>query len=93
MQVDISKIDSNFLAGSKITRQDIVWYPIWEAPIRIYGLAHTEPEKFWRLPESLMGEISEGLGYWAGLPPAAVSASVPIVPLSPSGPVPYIPYP
>ena len=63
MQVDISKIDSNFLAGSKITRQDIVWYPIWEAPIRIYGLAHTEPEKFWRLPESLMGEISEGLGY------------------------------
>ena len=48
MKVDISKVDANFLAGSKIAKDDITWISILESPISIHGLAVTEPGRFWR---------------------------------------------
>lgn len=61
MKVDISKIDANFLKGSKITRDDITWVNILESPISIRGLAVTEEGKFWRLPEDLIDNVNEGV--------------------------------
>lgn len=46
MNVDISKIDANFLAGSSIEKDDIIWINILEAPISLHGLAVTENGKF-----------------------------------------------
>ena len=61
MNVDISKIDANFLAGSSIEKDDIIWINILEAPISLHGLAVTENGKFWRLPEHLINEVNEGV--------------------------------
>lgn len=61
MKVDISKIDPNFLIGSKITREDITWINILESPISIRGLAVTKEGKFWRLPEDLIDQVNEGV--------------------------------
>lgn len=61
MKMDISKIDANFLAGSKISKEDIMWINILDAPISIHGLAVTEPGKFWRLPEDLIDHVNEGV--------------------------------
>lgn len=61
MKVDISKIDGNFLAGSQVARDDLVWINILEQPISIHGLAVTEPGKFWRLPEGLIDRVNEGV--------------------------------
>ena len=61
MNVDITKIDANFLAGSAIDKEDIVWMNILDAPFSIHGLAVAEPEKFWRLPEPLIDEVNEGV--------------------------------
>jgi len=61
MKVDISQIDKNFLAGSKIIKDDIIWINILEQPISIHGLAVKEPGKFWRLPESLIDQVNDGV--------------------------------
>ena len=61
MKVDISKVDANFLAGSKIDKDDITWISILESPISIHGLAVAEPGRFWRLPAPLIDEVNEGV--------------------------------
>ncbi len=61
MKVDISKVDANFLAGTKIAKDDIIWFSILESPIAIHGLAVTEEGKFWRLPEDLIDHVNEGV--------------------------------
>lgn len=61
MKLDISKIDANFLAGSKIDKEDIVWISILEEPISLHGLAVHEPGKFWRLPEKLIDQVNSGV--------------------------------
>ena len=61
MIIDISKIDSNFLAGSIINKEDIVWINILQSPISIHGLAVKEHGKFWRLPEELIDHVNTGV--------------------------------
>lgn len=61
MNVDITKIDSNFLVGSTIDKEDIVWINILETPISIHGLAVAENNKFWRLPDHLIDQVNEGV--------------------------------
>ena len=61
MRLDISAIDKNFLAGSRIDRDDIVWVNILEDPISVRGLAVAEPGIFRRLPEPLLYEVNEGV--------------------------------
>ena len=61
MKLDITKIDKNFLAGSRIDKDDIVWVNILEEPISIRGLAVVEPGVFYRLPEPLLYEVNEGV--------------------------------
>ncbi len=61
MKLDIAKIDKNFLAGSQIDKDDIVWVNILEEPISIRGLAVAKPGKFWRLPEDLYDKVNEGV--------------------------------
>ena len=61
MKFDVSNVDANFLAGSKIQKEDLTWIPILEEPISIHGLAVTEPGKFWRLPESIIDQVNEGV--------------------------------
>jgi len=61
MKLDITKIDKNFLAGSQIDKDDIVWINILEEPISICGLAVAKPGKFWRLPEDLYDKVNEGV--------------------------------
>lgn len=61
MKVDISKIDTNFLTGSKITKDDIIWINILEEPISIRGLAVVKEGVFWRLPEDLYDQVNEGV--------------------------------
>ena len=61
MKIDVSKIDTNFLNGSKIAKDDIVWINILEKPISIHGLAIKEGGRFWRLPEDLYDQVNEGV--------------------------------
>lgn len=58
MKVDISKYDANFLEGININKTDIVWINILEKPIEIRGLAVMQQDKFWRLPEELLDQIT-----------------------------------
>jgi lysophospholipase L1-like esterase len=61
MSVDISKIDKNFLAGSRIDREDIQWISILSEPIAVHGLAVAEEDKFFRLPEEIVDRVNEGI--------------------------------
>lgn len=61
MKVDISKVDVNFLAGTKIAKDDITWISILESPISIHGLAVAENGRFWRLPEGLIDQVNPGV--------------------------------
>ena len=61
MKTDITRIDANFLAGSKIDKTDIVWTGVLESPISIHGLALAEEGKFWRLPENLIDNVNNGV--------------------------------
>lgn len=63
--MDVTRIDRNFLAGSRIDRTDIRWVNVLEAPIRLHGLAVTEPGRFWRLPEGLIDSVSPGVAAMA----------------------------
>lgn len=65
MKLDISRIDSNFLAGSNIDKPDIVWMNVLDAPFSIHGLAVTKPGAFWRLPENVINTISDGVSVLA----------------------------
>ncbi len=65
MKLDISTIDKNFLTGSSIDRDDIVWLSILDAPIAIHGLAVTEPGKFWRMPEPIIDQVNDGVSVLA----------------------------
>ena len=65
MKVDISRVDSNFLTGTKIDKSDIVWFSILEKPISVHGLAVAEEGKFWRLPAPLIDEVNEGVSVLA----------------------------
>ena len=52
---------SNFLIGSNIDKEDIVWINIFETPISIHGLVAAENNKFWRLPDYLIDQVNEGV--------------------------------
>ena len=59
--MDITKIDPNFLAGSQITKDDVVWMNATDEPLKIHGLAVAGDGKFWRLPEDLIDNVNEGV--------------------------------
>ena len=63
MKVDISKVDANFLAGTTISKDDLVWFSILDHPISIHGLAVAGDGRFWRLPAPLIDEVNEGVSF------------------------------
>lgn len=60
-RMDIPAIDTNFLKGCRIDRTDITWINILEKPIAIHGLAVAQAGRFWRLPESLIDQVNDGV--------------------------------
>ena len=61
MKQNVAQIDKNFLAGSEIMRQDIDWYALPDEHFEICGLAQAEDGLFYRLPESLVDNVNEGV--------------------------------
>ena len=61
MKQSVEKIDRNFLSGSSITREDTVWYEMPCAPFEIRGLAECADGKYYRLPESIVDCVNEGV--------------------------------
>ena len=61
MKLDITAIDKNFLNGSIFEKEGLVWKSITESPFKIYGLAVCEGEDFFRLPDALAKQVSEGV--------------------------------
>ncbi|MBQ6893934.1 MAG: hypothetical protein IJN40_00390 [Clostridia bacterium] len=57
---DISKIDKNFEVKTNITKEDIKFYNVEEAPFKIYGVFR-ENGKYRRMPESVAKSVSEGV--------------------------------
>ena len=54
MRLEITDIDRNFLAGSRVNRPDAAWVNMLDAPLRLHGLAQAAPGKLWRLPEGVI---------------------------------------
>ncbi|MBR4081256.1 MAG: hypothetical protein IKK21_05685, partial [Clostridia bacterium] len=61
MRLEITDIDRNFLAGSRVERPDAAWMNMLDTPIRLHGLASAAPGKLWRLPEPVISRISDGV--------------------------------
>jgi len=54
--------DKNFKIETNIQKEDIVFFNVLSAPIRIYGLIH-ENGMFRRMPERVAGSVSEGVHF------------------------------
>jgi hypothetical protein len=58
---DITKDDPNFITDSALPQKDIRWINCQHNPIQVSGLALCQGERFWRLPESIIDKINEGV--------------------------------
>lgn len=56
--MDLQKIDKNFIVEEDFGRNDIVFYPVTEAPISVHGLFHNGVQ-FMRMPQEAADAISE----------------------------------
>ncbi len=56
----IAELDPNFRIPEEMP-QDLVFYPAWEEPFSVWGLAPNRPGVFCRLPESFLPECSPGV--------------------------------
>jgi len=57
---NIAKIDKNFEVKTKISKEDIKFYNINEAPFNVYGVA-LENGRYRRMPENVALSVSEGV--------------------------------
>lgn len=59
--MDLTQVNANFLSGSTITRQDILWRSPINEPFRVYGLCQTAKGVWRRIPEEVAEQVSEGV--------------------------------
>ena len=57
---DIAEIDTNFIVGTKIEKEDIKFFNVDEAPFKIYGI-FKENGKYRRIPEDVAQKVSSGV--------------------------------
>ncbi len=57
---NISKIDKNFIVDTQISKDDIKFYNVNEAPFKVYGVHYTG-DNFVRLPAEVAKTVNEGV--------------------------------
>ena len=61
MQLDISRLDPNFMEKSITAKADYTWLNVLDEPIQIHGLAVKEENMFARMPVDTAKSVSEGV--------------------------------
>lgn len=61
MKLDITAIDKNFLIGTQIDQNGLIWLDILNRPFEIRGLAVHEGERFERIPAETASKVSDGV--------------------------------
>lgn len=59
-EMDITKVDKNFIVESNINIPDIKFYDAKEAPFKIYGVFY-EDERFRRMPKAIAKTVNDGV--------------------------------
>ena len=61
MKQSVEQIDRNFLAGSSIESEELEWYRLPDERFEIRGLAEAKDGMYYRLPESIVDCVNEGV--------------------------------